>query len=177
MIIWLTGLSGAGKSTISNELYKNLKPSMSSLVLIDGDVVRELFGNDLGYDIDSRKLQIIRIQKLTRFLSQQGIPVIVSALYSDPELFAWNRLNLKEYYEIYVDAPIDVVIQRDVKGIYQRAKAGELLNIVGVDIPWNCPQSPDLILETNKLSLEESIQLIFDSLPMLGTYGVKNNTR
>jgi adenylyl-sulfate kinase len=177
MIIWLTGLSGAGKSTISNELYKNLKPSMSSLVLIDGDVVRELFGNDLGYDIDSRKLQIIRIQKLTRFLSQQGIPVIVSALYSDPELFAWNRLNLKEYYEIYVDAPIDVVIQRDVKGIYQRAKAGELLNIVGVDIPWNCPQSPDLILETNKLSLEESIQLIFDSLPMLGTYDVKKNTR
>lgn len=167
MIIWMTGLSGAGKSTLANELYRSFKPSISSLVLIDGDVVRELFGSDLGYDIDSRKSQIIRIQKMVRFLSQQNIPVIVSALYSDPELFAWNRANLKNYFEIYIDTPIDVVVQRDVKGIYQMARAGRLKNIVGVDIPWNQPERPDLILDTSKLSLEECITLILDEMPLM----------
>jgi adenylylsulfate kinase len=148
MVVWLTGLSGAGKSTIATALVQLAKPTIPSLVSIDGDVVRDLFGAGLGFDEESRKAQIQRIQRLSLFLASQDIPVITSALYCHPDLMRWNRENLPGYFEVYVDTPLATVMERDTKGLYAKARAGETRHVVGIDVPWHAPQAPDLIVRT-----------------------------
>ena len=144
MVVWLTGLSGAGKTTIAGAIARAVRPRLSSLVIIDGDVIRDLFGAGLSFDEEARKMQIGRIQRLAHFLAHQNIPVIVSALYSSPVLMDWNREHFPDYFEIYVDTPLETVVARDTKGLYSKAQTGELLNVVGVDIPWHIPVSPDM---------------------------------
>ena len=109
MIIWITGLSGSGKTTIAKGLINRLKARIKNLVNVDGDIIRDLFGNDLGFDINSRIKQIKRIQKLCMFLQKQNLIVIVSALYSNNDLLIWNRKNFKNYYEIYLEASLDLL--------------------------------------------------------------------
>ena len=167
MVLWLTGLSGAGKSTIADEIIRIVKPNLPSLVLIDGDVVRNLFGADLGFEEAARKIQIARLQQLAQFLSKQNIPVIVSALYSDPDLMQWNLDHLSGYFEVYVDTPLETVMSRDTKGLYAKAKSGNLLNVVGVDIPWHIPENPHLVIKTVKLTPEAIAYKIIDLVPVL----------
>jgi adenylyl-sulfate kinase len=149
MVIWLTGLSGAGKTTISTELYRRLKPRMPELVLLDGDAIRAALGGDLGFTEADRNVQIRRVQGIAKLLSDQGLVVLVGVVYANPELLAWNRANFSQYREIYLRAPLDVVTARDAKGIYGRAARGETSNVVGVDIPWREPERPDLVLEAD----------------------------
>ena len=144
MIIWITGLSGSGKTTIAKGLINRLKARIKNLVNVDGDIIRDLFGNDLGFDINSRITQIKRIQKLCIFLQKQNLIVIVSALYSNNDLLIWNRKNFKNYYEIYLEASLDLLKTRDVKGLYAKFSKGIEKNIVGIDIPWNAPKLYDL---------------------------------
>lgn len=167
MIVWLTGLSGAGKTTIAEAILRIVKPRLPSLVLIDGDVVRDLFGAGLGFDEETRKLQIGRIQRLAQLLDRQSIPVIVSALYSNPELMDWNRKNFSEYYEIYIDTPLETVMERDTKGLYSKMRAGESLNIVGIDIPWHIPKRPNMIVSTVGTTPEFLAQEIIKAVPWL----------
>ncbi len=150
MVIWMTGLSGSGKSTVANLLFEKIKPKIPELILIEGDDIRALFGASLDYSVASRVTQIQRLQKMARFLSRQKLFVIVTALYSNSELMAWNRKFIKNYFEIYMDTPLEVVMQRDVKGIYAQAKRGEMKNVVGFDIPWCAPKAPDLQLSFEK---------------------------
>ena len=147
MVIWITGLSGAGKTSLCNALSRRLKPCLPQLVLIDGDAVRQLFGDTLGHSEADRKEQIGRIQGLAKMLSDQGQVVLVAALYSHPDLLAWNRANLADYFEVYLDAPFDLVERRDSKGLYAGAAAGAIPHVVGVDIPWHAPQAPELRLD------------------------------
>lgn len=167
MVIWLTGLSGSGKSTIAAEFIKVVKPKLPSLVLIDGDVVGNIFGGDLTYAEGDRQKQINRIQNIAKFLNDQSIPVIVTALYSNPELLQWNRENLHGYYEVYVNTPFSTVVERDVKGIYQSIGAVIKPNIVGFDIPWQEPKSSDLIIETVDSEPYACSQKIINSIPGL----------
>jgi adenylylsulfate kinase-like enzyme len=146
-VVWLTGVSGAGKTTIAEAILARLKPVLPELVLVDGDVVRELFGAGLGYHEAARIEQIGRIQRLARMLSAQGLVVIVAALYANRELLAWNRASLPGYFEVHVDAPMDLVRARDVKGLYARADAGLASHVVGIDIPWHPPEAPDLVID------------------------------
>jgi adenylylsulfate kinase-like enzyme len=164
-VLWLTGLSGSGKTTISNALMEIVKPILPSLVLIDGDAIRELFGG-LGFDEESRKVQIRRIQSLALFLSNQKIPCIVSALYSNPELLSWNRNNLPGYYEIYVKTPLPEVEKRDTKGFYLKARQGDLVDVVGIDIPWLEPLAPNLIVDTINNDVDSIVMEIIHSVPM-----------
>lgn len=164
MVIWLTGLSGSGKSTIADLLILELKRIIPNVFLIDGDVVRELFGASLGFDEDSRKLQIGRIQKLAQFIVRQDFFVIVSALYSHPELMKWNRDNLPGYFEVYIDTPLQSVIARDTKGLYAQALSGKLKNVVGIDIPWHEPSCPNMVVKTDGVSPEEVSHNILDSI-------------
>jgi adenylylsulfate kinase len=147
MVIWITGLSGAGKTTISEALCALVKPRLPELVLVDGDAVRDLFGGGLDYEEADRVVQIGRLQRLARFLSQQGQLPVVAALYSHPDLLAWNREHLPGYFEVLIDAPVELVAVRDPKGLYRKAAAAERPNVVGLDIPWHRPAAPDLVID------------------------------
>ena len=169
MIIWITGISGAGKTTLAKELIKKIKEKYNNVLSIDGDIIRELFGNDLGYDIESRVSQIKRIQRLALFLDKQEIIVVVSALYSREDLLNWNRENFKKYFEIYLDVSLKLVTQRDVKGIYKKFHNGQEKNVVGLDIPWNAPLKYDLSINMDKLP---TVQEIIDQI--LKKINIKN---
>lgn len=147
LVIWITGLSGAGKTTLCRAVHDALKPRMPELVVVDGDAVRHLFGNALGFSEDERKQQIGRIQRLAKMLSDQGLVVVVGALYAHPDLLRWNRQNFAAYFEVYLDAPLELVRSRDVKGLYRGAQDGSIANVVGVDIPWHVPDAPDLRID------------------------------
>ncbi|MDP7235075.1 MAG: adenylyl-sulfate kinase [Alphaproteobacteria bacterium] len=147
MVIWITGLSGAGKTMISEALCALVKPRLPELVLVDGDVVRDLFGGSLGYEEADRVIQIGRLQRLACFLNQQGQLPVVAALYSHPDLLAWNREHLPGYFEVLIDAPIQLVASRDPKGLYRKAAAVEQPKVVGLDIPWHRPTAPDLVID------------------------------
>jgi cytidine diphosphoramidate kinase len=169
MIIWITGLSGAGKTTLSNAIAGLLRPRLPHLVVVDGDVVRELFGNDLDYTIESRRKQIQRIQRLSLWLEGQGCVVMVAALYASPELLEWNRKYFKSYFEIYIEAPLDLLRARDGKGLYAKATAGEASHVVGVDIPWLAPSRPDFRVDAARREPpDETARKIVAAIPQFG---------
>ena len=149
MVIWITGISGSGKTTISLALSAILKPRLPQLILIDGDAVRELYGNDLDHSEASRFVQITRLRNLAHFVSAQGQIAVVAALYSHPELLAENRRLFADYFEVYLQASLDLVEQRDSKGLYAKARSGLMQNVVGLDIPWNPPDKPDMVLSAD----------------------------
>ena len=144
MVVWITGISGAGKTTLSDAIARKFKPLIPELVQIDGDEIRALFGANLSFEESGRFEQIRRIQRLAHMLDQQGIFVLVAALYGHPDLFAWNRENFSDYFEIYIEAPLELVQQRDPKSLYHKASIGEMPNVVGIDVPWHAPENPQL---------------------------------
>lgn len=149
MVIWITGLSGSGKSTVADAMIRMLRPHLPGLVLLDGDVIRALFGKSLDYSEPSRVIQVERLRTMATLLSEQGLVVIVTVLYCHPDLMAWNRKNIRDYFEVYMDAPLDVVMARDAKGLYSKAKRGEMPNVVGLDVPWHPPEKPDLHIRSD----------------------------
>jgi cytidine diphosphoramidate kinase len=170
MVIWMTGLSGSGKSTIAETMMKTLKPSLPELVLLEGDIIRELFGQRLDYSEKSRIVQVKRLRTMAKFLSEQGLIVVVTVLYCHPDLMAWNRDNIPEYFEVYVDTPLDIVIERDVKGLYGKAKRGEMPNVVGLDVPWYAPDKPDLHLKYNRDETSKELSTkVINSCPRLNS--------
>jgi len=168
MVIWMTGLSGAGKTTLCEALTRRLKPALPALTILDGDVVRQVFGGDLGHSEADRVTQIRRIQSLAEMLDRQGLVVLVAALYAHPDLLAWNRATFDDYFEIYLNAPLDLVRRRDPRGLYGKAAAGQMPDVVGLDIPWHAPVNPDLTIDmTAGRSVDETMALIIDAVPVL----------
>ena len=142
-VVWITGLSGAGKTTLSDQLVAALRLLGHHVVALDGDAVRAAFGQRLGYDVNARRTQIGRLQSLALFLSRQGCLVVVSALYSDHDLLAWNRAHLPNYTEVYLRASLGLLRQRNTKGLYESG----VENVVGVDIAWHAPKNADLVFD------------------------------
>ena len=170
MVIWITGISAAGKTTLCNALYELLKPSHPNLVSLDGDVIRNAMGGDLGYSEAERKIQIQRIQGLAEALARQDLIVLVAALYAHPDLLAWNREKIPGYFEVYIDAPLALVQKRDPKGLYAKAAVGELPDLVGVDIPWHVPENSDLIIDATKQEAPTlSARRVIASVPWLAS--------
>ena len=149
MVTWMIGLSRAGKTTLSKLLYDRLKPHVNNLVLLDGDIIRELFRNDVDHTIEGRRKNAERLSHLSKFLSDQNIHVIAAVLSIFPEWQAWNRKNIIAYQEIYIKASIDVLEKRDINNLYFQAKSGKIKNVVGIDIPFPEPENPDLVIENN----------------------------
>jgi cytidine diphosphoramidate kinase len=150
VVIWITGLSGAGKTTLCSALHALLKARIPETVMLDGDVVRAAFGHNLGHREEDRIQQVQRVQGIARALSDQGLVVLVAILYNNPELLAWNRAHLPGYFEVFVDAPLALVRSRDAKGLYHGAARGRIPHVVGLDIPWHAPRRPDMVVDASR---------------------------
>lgn len=169
MIVWFIGLSDSGKTTLAEGLYKRLKPAHSNLVLLDGDSMREMFGNDIDYSVEGRHKNAERISRLCRFLDMQNIHTIAAVLSIFPEWQAWNRKNFSSYFEIFLDIPLEELKARDTKGLYSEAEAGRIHNVVGIDIPFPRPANADLRIDlaTQKAGVDACIDRLLARMPSL----------
>ena len=149
MVIWIIGLSGAGKTTLANKVVKDLRDSQISTVLIDGDVIRDTFDDDLGHSIADRKINAERISKLCKFLDNQNLNVICSILSLFPESREWNRKNIQNYFEVFIDTPLNNLFERDNKSLYKDYNTGKIKNVAGMDLEFIPPASPDLLINNN----------------------------
>jgi len=149
MVLWIIGLSGAGKTTLANEVLKKISKHKSNVVLIDGDIIRDVFSNDLGHTLSDRLVNAKRINRLCKMLDDQDIHVVCSILSLFPESRLWNRQNIKSYFEVYIEAPMDKLQERDYKGIYKKYADGKIKDVAGIDIDFMPPKRPDLIINNN----------------------------
>tara|TARA_B100001123_G_C15339562_1_gene1034229 strand:+ start:4820 stop:5344 length:525 start_codon:yes stop_codon:yes gene_type:complete len=153
MVVWLIGLSRAGKTTIGRELYRQWKAEESNTVLIDGDEIRGIFKSDIhksSYALDGRRKNADRICEICAWLDRQEINVVCCILSIFEESRQWNRGNLSEYFEVYIKVASDILIDRDDGRLYKPALRGELTNVVNVDIPFNEPKCPDFIFNNSE---------------------------
>lgn len=149
MVLWLVGLSGAGKSSIARALEAQWPSTRPTPLVVDGDDVRMAFGggdSQSDHSVADRRSNAERINGLVRWLDSQGKDVVVAVLSIFPDLLVQNRLQFKRYVEIYLSASIDLVESRDPRGLYAARRRGAVGNVVGVDIPFPTPQSPDLTI-------------------------------
>lgn len=150
-VIWITGLSGAGKTTLAEELNIRLQKKYFRPILLDGDLLRNIFKTDkLADESFSRETRInlgLKYGLLCKTLSTQGFMVIIATISMFDEIYAWNRKNLKNYFEIYLKVPLDELYLRDHKNIYQRYKDGMLNNVAGLDLTVDEPLSSDMIYD------------------------------
>jgi adenylylsulfate kinase-like enzyme len=177
MVIWLMGLSGAGKTTIGLEVVKMWKQLCANIVHIDGDEVRKVFRHTSGdaYSLEGRKLNADRIHALCALLDQQNINVVCSVLTPFQSTRDQNRRVFGRYFEVYVSAPLDVLIQRDRKNLYAPALRGELKDVVGIDVPFEVPKHPDLIID-NGLEFVDLRETATDILGRAGAIPRHMNT-
>jgi len=146
MVVWIMGLSGAGKTTLATEVYEQLRQEVPNVVLVDGDMVREVFGNDLGYGMEDRRRNADRIGQLCKLLDGQGIHVVCAILSLFPESRKWNRDNLENYFEVFVDTPLTDLQLRDTKGIYGRFARGEIRDVAGLDLQFPIPENAEIVI-------------------------------
>ena len=150
IVVWITGLSGAGKSTISRRVAQIIRQGGSNCILLDGDEIRQVFPDlQAGHDRESRLLQAHRNSGLAKLLSDQGHTVIFATMSLFVEIQEWNRLNFPAYLEVFVDVPIKLLEERDSKGLYSRAKQGLVKNVVGIHLDYDRPGSPDLVVDNS----------------------------
>lgn len=150
MVIWLIGMSGAGKTTIGRRVWEQWRAKAPNTVFVDGDEVRALFRHDQRPDahkLSGRRVNAERITDLCAWLDGQGINVVCCILSLFPDMRAGNRERYSRYFETYVKVPLDKLKQRDVKDIYAPALRGERTDVVGVDIAFPEPEAPDLIID------------------------------
>jgi cytidine diphosphoramidate kinase len=156
-LYWLTGLSGAGKTTIGSMFYARLKEVKNNIVYLDGDVLREIFGNSQNYSPDERKILAMSYSRLCKMLTEQGIDVVIATISMFHEVREWNRENIKNYNEIYIKVPMEVLITRDQKKLYSRALLGEVKHVMGIDVEVEEPTNPDVIINNDGSSTPEDM--------------------
>lgn len=167
-VIWFTGLSGAGKTTLAQALEGQLKAAGHKVELLDGDVVRENLSKGLGFSREDRNTNIRRIGFVANLLSKHGVTVLVSAISPYREVRREVLEQSPKSLEVFVDAPLEVVAARDVKGLYAKALRGEIANFTGVSDPYEPPLNPDLHLRTDQESLEQSLGRLYGALEQIG---------
>ena len=163
-VLWFTGLSGAGKTTIAHELGNILKNYGMRVEILDGDILRENFSKDLSFSKEDRDLNVQRTAFIAKLLARNGVITLVSLIspYKDSRQRAKKEIN--DFYEIYVKCPIEICMARDVKGLYKRALSGSIPNFTGITDVYEEPDSPDLVLETNKYDIEKTVNILLEFL-------------
>ncbi|MFN2432183.1 MAG: adenylyl-sulfate kinase [Gemmatimonadota bacterium] len=168
--LWFTGLSGAGKSTITRILARQFRESGTSIEILDGDVVRANLSPELGFTKQDRDLNIRRIAFVSQLLVRNGVPVMVAAIspYREERDLARSIVGAERFIEVFVDCPLEVCIERDVKGLYAKALAGEIKNFTGVSDPYEAPVEASLVLTTHPDSPEQSALRVLEYLQAEG---------
>lgn len=149
----MIGLSGSGKTTLGRVIAEKWRAMAPNCVLLDGDELREVFAADKGdapYTLEGRRRNAERLTALCEMLDRQGINVVCCILSVFPEMRAQNRTRFSDYFEVFMDAPLEVLQERDVKGLYASAARGETKNVVGIDIPFERPTTSDMTIRSDK---------------------------
>jgi adenylylsulfate kinase len=150
-IIWITGLSGAGKTTLANEVAARLRKLGEAVVMLDGDELRKVFGamaaNSQNHGREGRLALAMQYAHLCRVIAAQGLTVVIATISLFREVHAWNRTNQLSYFEVYLKVPVEELGRRDPKGIYRRFYAGELTHVAGLDLPIDEPEAADWVVE------------------------------
>jgi adenylyl-sulfate kinase len=166
--LWFTGLSGAGKSTISAILEKRLRDAGAKVEVLDGDVVRENLSKGLGFSKEDRDINIRRIGFVCELLSRNGVIAIVAAISPYRAVREEIRSRIPNFVEVHVDCPLEVVTGRDVKGLYKKAIAGEIPQFTGVTDPYEPPLRPEVVVQSANEKPEESASKVWVKLEQLG---------
>jgi adenylylsulfate kinase len=166
--VWFTGLSGAGKTTISQAVEAQLRQRRCLVEVLDGDIVRQHLTKGLGFSKEDRDENIRRIGFVAHLLSRNGVIVLVSAISPYREVRQEVKQKIGDFIEVYVNAPLDVCEQRDVKGLYKKARAGEIKNFTGIDDPYEAPVKPEVECHTNIESEAESASKVLQTLEAFG---------
>ena len=166
--LWFTGLSGAGKTTVSEIVEKELKERGLRVEVLDGDIVRTNLSKGLGFSREDRNINVLRIGFVANLLTRNGVAVIVSAISPYKEARDQVRRRIIDFVEVFVDVPLEVAAERDVKGLYKKAFAGEIEQFTGVSDPYEPPAAPDLILKTDEETPEESARRVIEKLEFFG---------
>ena len=167
-VVWLTGLSGAGKSTIADALAPELRAAGKKVELLDGDVVRTHLSKGLGFSREDRDTNIARIAFVAHLLARNGVVVLVSAISPYKETREAARKTIGDFVEVHVAPPLEECIRRDTKGLYKKALAGEIPQFTGISDPYEAPESPEVSIDTSALDLRTSVQRVKSKLTELG---------
>jgi adenylylsulfate kinase len=163
-VIWFTGLSGSGKTTIAQIVEHKLLEAGVPIEILDGDVVRENLSKGLGFSKEDRDINIRRIAFVAHLLQRNGVFVITAAISPYRAIRNEARAMIKDFVEVYAQAPLEVCEERDVKGLYAKARAGEIKGFTGIDDPYEPPSSPEVVCETTEETPDESAQKVIDKL-------------
>ena len=162
--IWMTGLSGSGKSTVANMLAKRLRAVGARVEILDGDVVRTNLSKGLGFSKEDRDTNIRRIGFVCNILSRNGVFAIAAAISPYKAVRDEVRAAAGDFVEVFTDCPLETLVERDAKGLYKKALAGEIKNFTGVSDPYEPPESPEVRLDSSQQTAEESTESVWQYL-------------
>ena len=165
---WFTGLPCSGKTTVADRVAEILRERGHKVERLDGDIVRKGLTNDLGFSKQDRDENIKRVTFVARLLTRNGVAVLATFVSPYRERRRMSREEIGEFVEVYVRCPVEACIGRDVKGMYKRAMAGEISGFTGVDDPYEEPEDPELVLDTDRETVEESARKVVSKLEELG---------
>jgi adenylyl-sulfate kinase len=166
--LWFTGLSGAGKSTVSERVYARLREAGAKVELLDGDIVRTHLSKGLGFGKEDRDINVRRIGFVCELLSRNGVIAMAAAISPYRAVREEVRAAIPNFIEVYVHCPIEVLAERDVKGLYKKALAGEIPNFTGVSDPYEPPAAPEVTIDSSKEDIDASVQKVWNKLIELG---------
>jgi adenylyl-sulfate kinase len=162
--LWFTGMSGAGKSTVSELVLQRLKDAGAKVELLDGDIVRTHLSKGLGFSKEDRDINIRRIGFVCQLLSRNGVIALVAAISPYRAVREEVRSQIENFVEVYVHCPIEVLAERDVKGLYKKALAGEIPSFTGVSDPYEPPVAPEITIDSSRENVEESVEKVWTKL-------------
>jgi len=165
--VWFTGLPCSGKTTIADRVAEVLREKGHKVERLDGDIVRKSLTSDLGFSKEDRDENIKRVTFVAKLLTRNGVKVLATFVSPYIERRRKSREEIGEFMEVYVRCPVDECMKRDVKGMYRKALAGEITGFTGVDDPYEEPPNPELILDTDKGTVEESVQKVLEKMESL----------
>jgi adenylyl-sulfate kinase len=166
--LWFTGLSGAGKSTLAEALAEALRGRGRKVEVLDGDEVRTNLSKGLGFSKEDRDTNIKRIGWVAKLLTRNGVFVITAAISPYRDVRNWCREQIGDFVEIFAECPLEVCEERDVKGLYARARAGEIKQFTGIDDPYEAPENAEVVVHTDRETVDAGVEKILSALRALG---------